>query len=81
MPVSADRARGDAARRRLARHPPMFSAHAADSDVQWAGRRADPVRFAWAVILISFACFCLLAVLITAGSVFTYRNATVCVAG
>lgn len=77
MPVSADRTREDAARHRLDRNPPTLSAYSEDSEVQWAGRRADPVRFAWTVILVSFACFCLLAVLITAVSVFTYRNATI----
>ncbi len=77
MPVSADRTRGDADPAGAARHPPTLSAYSEDSEVQWAGRRADPVRFAWTVILVSFACFCLLAVLITAVSVFTYRNATI----
>lgn len=77
MSDPADRVGDAAARGSLDSPPGMIPAYASERELQWPGRRADPVRFAWSVILVSFACFCLLALLMAAAAVFTYRNATI----
>lgn len=49
---------------------------APDSGV-WSSLRRDPVRLAWTVILLSFLLFCLLCIVVVAGSLYAYRNMTV----